>query len=99
VDYFRTEEVLNIYIGVENETDFLCELIKRYFQFQFRCFVSFNIMAEPEQLCFCIVTCIREEPFNIQLMQMNYVPKHSLDQWFRISVIYWDRPYWSQLYR
>ena len=29
-DYFRTEEVLNIGIGVQRQTDFLCQVIKRY---------------------------------------------------------------------
>jgi len=32
-------------------------------------------LTEREQFRF--VTCIKEEPLNIQLMRMNYVPKHS----------------------
>ena len=48
-DYFRTEEVLNICISVQNQTDFLCHLIKRYlFQFKFPPFVCFYSMAERE---------------------------------------------------
>jgi len=49
-DYFRTEQVLNIIcISVQNQTDFLCRLIKRYlFSVSISAFVCFYSMAERE---------------------------------------------------
>jgi len=45
-NYFRTQEVLDICISVQNQTDICC-LRVAYFQFQFPHFVYFCSMADP----------------------------------------------------
>ena len=47
-DYFGTEEVLNVYISVGNQTNFLCHLIKLYL-FSVSVFVCFYSTAERER--------------------------------------------------
>jgi len=48
-NYFRTEEVLNICVSVRNQSDFLCQLIKRYlFSVSTSIFVCFYSTAEHE---------------------------------------------------
>ena len=74
-------------ISVRNQTDFLCQLIKRYlFQFQFPLLVCFYSMAEREteltaDCSLRISLCnLRQRKTSQHTVDASDLPKHSRDQ-------------------
>jgi len=56
VDYFQTEEVLNIPISIQNQSDFFCQLIK--------CNLFLVSMS-----AFCLLLPVRKQNFGLSMVR------------------------------